>query len=433
MMSRWEWVFVQFTGRLWFWAALYGIAAVATALVAVWLAPLIPDRVSAEIGADAVEDLLKIIASSMLAVATFSLSTMVASFAATTAAATPRAAQILIEDRTAQNAIATFIGAFLFSLVGIIALRTGVYGSSGRVVLFGVTILVILAVVLTLFRWIDYLSQLGRLGKVINKVEKVAHEALQAQFASPHLGGLPWKPPPPDAHPVRAGEVGYIQHLDIAALTEVATGANGSIYAARRPGSFVDAREPLVWVTWQPTDEEAARLSSAFLIGPDRSFKQDPRFGMIVLSEIASRALSPGVNDPGTAIDIIGRLVRLLSDCTRKSESGEEKIKFENVYVPAIEISDLFDDVFTPIARDGADNVEVGIRLQKALMSLARLPERPYREHALRHSSLALKRANAALVLQEDKDTIAQIATEVARSCAPELVQTSDLHQSTRL
>lgn len=409
MMSRREWVLAQFTGRLWFWAALYGIAAVATALMAVWLAPLIPERVSAEIGADAVDDLLKIIASSMLAVATFSLSTMVASFAATTAAATPRAAQVLIEDRTAQNAIATFIGAFLFSLVGIIALRTGLYGSSGRVVLFGVTILVILAVVLTLFRWIDYLSQLGRLGEVINKIEKVASEALQAQFVSPHLGGLPWQPPPPDAHPVYAGAVGYIQHLDIVALAKVATKATGSIYVARRPGSFVDAHEPLVWVTWQLKEDEETRLSSAFLIGPQRSFRQDSRFGLIVLSEIASRALSPGVNDPGTAIDVIGRVVRLLSDSIASGPQEKQEEPLSNVYVPAIAVSDIFDDVFTPIARDGAGNIEVNIRLQKALLSLSRLDHDGFHENAQRHARLALKRANAALTLEEDKIALARV------------------------
>ena len=432
MISRWEWVVAQFTGRLWFWSAIYGLAAVVTALIAAWLAPLIPDRISAEVGADSVEDLLKIIASSMLAVATFSLSTMVAAFAATTSTATPRAAQLLIEDRTAQNAIATFVGAFLFSLVGIIALRTGLYGSSGRIILFGVTILVILAVVLTFFRWIDYLSQLGRLGEVIDKVEKVAHETLQAQFASLHLGGQTWKPHTADATPIFAARVGYIQHLDIAALSEVAEAAGGAVYVDRRPGAFVDLCEPLAWTTWQPKEDEETRLSSAFLVGPDRSFKQDPRFGMIVLSEIASRALSPGVNDPGTAIDVIGRLVRLFSDCTRKPKADQEEAKFKNVYVPAIAIRDLFDDVFTPIARDGAGNVEVGVRLQKALLSLARLPQQPYREHALRHSSLALKRANAALILQEDKDAIAQMAAEVARNGAPQSVQTSELHRRTR-
>jgi uncharacterized membrane protein len=44
-----------------------------------------------------------------------------------------------------------------------------------------------------------------------------------------------------------------------------------------------------------------------------RYFDEDPRFGLITLSEIASRALSPAVNDPGTAIQIISSYVRLFS------------------------------------------------------------------------------------------------------------------------
>jgi uncharacterized membrane protein len=370
-------------------------------------------------GADAVEDLLKIIASSMLAVATFSLSTMVAAFAATTSTATPRAAQLLVEDRTAQNAIATFVGAFLFSLVGIIALRMGLYGSSGRIILFGVTILVILAVVLTFFRWIDYLSQLGRLGEVVNKVEKVVQEGLKAQFASPYLGAQPWSPPPAGAHGLYANRVGYIQHLDIAALSKAATAANGDIHVARRPGAFVDAHEPLAWTTWSPDEDETKRIASTFLIGPQRSFRQDPRFGLIVLSEIASRALSPGVNDPGTAIDVIGRVVRLLSESIILQQEKQDE-PLARVYVPAIAVSDIFDDVFTPIARDGAGNIEVGIRLQKALLSLSRVDHDGFHENAQRHARLALKRANAALALEEDKAVLARVAHPTLDLAEPE-------------
>ena len=211
---------------------------------------------------------------------------------------------------------------------------------------------------------------------------------------------------------MRTGQVGYIQHLDIAILYEIAKSAGGSIYAARRPGSFVDAREPLVWATWQPSKDEVTGITSAFLIRPERSFKQDPRFGLIVLSEIASRALSPGVNDPGTAIDVLGRVVRLLSSCPEHGGTESKQAKFENVYVSAIEVSDIFDDVFTPIARDGAGSVEVGIRLQKALTSLSRLAYEPYRENAARHSALALKRADAALALQEDREALAKVAAQ---------------------
>ena len=61
-----------------------------------------------------------------------------------------------MEDTTTHNALATFIGSFLFSLVGLIALSTGVYGDQGRVLLFAVTIAVVILIVYTLLRWIDH-------------------------------------------------------------------------------------------------------------------------------------------------------------------------------------------------------------------------------------------------------------------------------------
>src|SRR5690606_27710414 len=97
----------------------------------------------------------------------------------------------LIADSSAQSALATFIGAFLFSVVGLIALSTGVYGDSGRVVLFAATVAVIGVITLTLLRWIDQLSSFGRVGSTIRLVERVTREAMQAHLRDPWLGGVP--------------------------------------------------------------------------------------------------------------------------------------------------------------------------------------------------------------------------------------------------
>ncbi|WP_431357193.1 DUF2254 family protein [Pseudomonas syringae] len=114
----------------------------------------------------------------MLAVTTFSLSTMVTAYGAASSGVTPRATTLVMEDTTTQNALATFIGSFLFSLVGIIALSTGVYGAQGRVLLFAATIVVVILIVYTLLRWIDHLSKLGRMGETIDLVEKAAIDAI---------------------------------------------------------------------------------------------------------------------------------------------------------------------------------------------------------------------------------------------------------------
>lgn len=412
MNSRVKWIIAQFTRRLWFRAAIYGVAAVATALFAALTSRFFPAHMASVIGAEAVGDILKILASSMLVVATFSLGTMVAAFSAAAGIATPRASKLLIQDPTSQNALATFIGAFIFSLIGIIALSTGYYGPGGRIVLFIVTIIVITIIIVTFFGWIDYLSNLGRLGAVLEKVERAASRAMRSRCQSPCLGGRHLQELPDDAIPLVSEEIGYIQYLDVATLEAVAVRAGGVIYVTRLPGSFADSRQPMAWITWRPADEQREDLLQAFVIGSERSFDQDPRFGLIALSEIASRALSLGINDPGTAIDVIGRIVKVLAIWTDDIEE-EKEVYFPNVFIPAVAVSDLFDDAFTAIARDGAGTLEVGIHLQKALMSLAKRNCKSFSENARRHSALALKRSDAALELDEDKIILRNLANDV--------------------
>lgn len=420
MESRLQWILAQFTRRLWFRAAMFGAMAVATALVSALTTRYFPQYMGGVIGAESVEGILKILASSMLAVATFSLGTMVAAFSAASSNATPRAAKLLIEDPTSQNALATFIGAFIFSLIGIIALSAGYYGPGGRAVLFVVTIIVVLVIIMTFFKWIDYVSNLGRLSAVIGKVEQAAAKAVRARHDAPHMGGLPARPIPDDAVPLTCAMIGYVQHLDVAALSQIAAQQKAEIHVNKLAGSFADGCQPLAWLTWTPNDEQQRELCRAFIIGSERSFDQDPRFGLIVLSEIASRALSPGVNDPGTAIDVIGRIVRILAIWAEPRHADARKVRCPNVYIPAVPASDLFDDAFMPIARDGAGMLEVGARLQKAFRSLAEMGGADFCKAAKRHSSAALLRARQAMTLQEDLDALERLADAVGRARPPD-------------
>jgi uncharacterized membrane protein len=83
-----------------------------------------------------------------------------------------------------------------------------------------------------------------------------------------------------------------------------------------------------------------------------------------VLAEIASRALSPAVNDPGTAIDVINRGFRLLVPWKGyKFADSDEQIIYRHVRVPELELGDLLDDIFMPIERDGTNMIEVQLRL----------------------------------------------------------------------
>lgn len=115
MISRWKWILKQTVKKLWFRATLFAIVAIITALLSILFKSMIPESVSVKVGAEAVDNILNILASSMLAVTTFSLSIMVTAYGSATTNVTPRATRLVVEDVTTQNVLATFIGSFLQS------------------------------------------------------------------------------------------------------------------------------------------------------------------------------------------------------------------------------------------------------------------------------------------------------------------------------
>ncbi|GIZ13696.1 DUF2254 domain-containing protein [Pseudomonas sp. NCCP-436] len=416
MTARWQWLTARFFRLMWVRATLYSLAGVLTALLALLIKPYVPDNVALSIGAEAVDKILAIIASSMLAVTTFSLSTMLSAYNSASSGATPRATQLLIQDPATQNMLATFIGSFLFSVVSIIALSTGVYGESGRVVLFIVTLLVIALIVITLLRWIDYLTRFGRLGETTDRVEQATTAALKVRRTQPYLGGQPLTkemPIPASAVKLKSPITGYVQHIDMQALGRLCSEAHQRIYLLSTPGTFIDTSTTLACC--EGIDEERLpELLAAFALGYQRTFEQDPRFGLQVLTEIASRGLSSAINDLGTPIEIIGRGVRLFSRYAAYQPDTPTPIPgCERVFAQPLAVADLFDDFFRPIARDGASLVEVHIRLQKALASLAQIDPPLYAEQAQRHSELAMAYAEQSNLVEQEKVLLRELANQV--------------------
>lgn len=311
-IGRTTWLLRQFRKQIWVRAAMFSLAAVATAVLAAIAEPLIPYDFNLTLAAGSVGNILDILASSMLAVTTFSLSVMVSAYSAAAANVTPRSTKLLLSDSVAQNTLATFIGSFLFSIVGIIGLAAGFYSDKGRIILFGATLAVLLIIAGTLLRWIEQLGKFGRVGDTIKRVEEAATEPAGQWGSRPRLGARPWTMIPYGASEVMCLDVGYVRHIDMAALADIAANAGVTIHIDVIAGSFVHAARPVAYVSPPAHDDCAARIAKCITIGADREYDQDPRFGLIVLSEIASRALSPAVNDPGTAIEVIGAGLRVM-------------------------------------------------------------------------------------------------------------------------
>lgn len=405
-MRRWQWALQLLTRRMWFRAGLFCVFAVALALASAYAGHLISYDLAAKIGSKSVDAILNLLASSMLAVTTFSLAAMVQAYSGATSTITPRAVQLLVDDSTSQNALATFLGSFLFAIVGIIALSTGIYGETGRVILFGGTILVIGLIVITLLRWIEHVTRFGRMADTIARVEKAAARSVRGMTQRLSFAAFDTERPA-DAALVHHTELGRITHVDLTELSDVAEATGASLHVLSLPGMLADPAHPLVWTKASLDEQQVEQVREAFTIQHDRAFDNDPRFALVVLGEIASRALSPAVNDPGTAIAVIEAGTRVLATMMRH-EPDQKPADTAGVIVPRIAFPDLVEDLFRPIARDGAALIEVGIRLQKALAALSAIePQSTARCRA--EAADALSRASAAFTSSADAAALTRL------------------------
>lgn len=414
MSDRLRFLLNRFSERLWGKPLAMCVLSVAGAFLAKMADEIEAGQYVPEITSDSIETLLTIISASMMVIATLAVASMVSAYASAGSTATPRTFPLVISDDVSQNALSSFIGAFIFSIVALIALQNGYYERAGRFALFVLTLLVFGIVILTFVRWVDRIARLGRLGGTIDKVEAATAAALQRRRRQPRLRGVPVNLRRKGAQAVYGEVIGYVQRIDVPALQKYAETSQFRIAVAALPGTFAAPGRALAYVTVDSgavTDLDSSQIAQAFLIGDDRIFDEDPRFGLVVLSEIASRALSPAVNDPGTAIDIIGTFVRLFTAWIAPIAEGDTPPpECDRVEVPELSLRDMFDDSFTPIARDGAGAVEVMSRLQKALESLASIENGTIRDVAKRHARLALARAEKALTLPEDLEVVRELA-----------------------
>ena len=398
--------------KLWFKPLIFCILSIIGALVAELADGTFLTDIAPDIKDESLDDLLNTLSSTMLVIAIFAVGSMISAFAAASSTATPRSFKLVVADDVSQNALSIYIGAFIFSIVASVAFKNGYYGKAGHFVLFLLTLAVFFIVIFTFIRWVERISKLGRLGNTIQKIEDVTTKTFERRIKTPLMGGSPVIERENRGAPIYSTEIGYIQHLNMEKLQEVATQLKGIIRLNCRPGTFVSPNRVIAYIVSAQDEipiDDKEKLTEAFIIDKSRSFYADPRFGLITLNEIASRALSPGINDPGTAISIINSYVRLFHLWFKKPDQGASpNVKYNRIEVPEIEASDIFDDAFRPIARDGANNIEVMIRIQKALTSIYTIVPSDVKEVVVNTSQEAYERAEIALQYAKDLELLKQ-------------------------
>jgi uncharacterized membrane protein len=327
-------------------------------------------------GPEGARSILSAIASSMITVAglTFSITMLTLQLASSQFG--PRLLRNFMRDRGNQTVLGTFISTFVYCLL---VLRTvkGVEGAS-FVPHLSVAIGVILAIasLAVLIYFIHHTAHSIRIETLLASLAAETQTAIDRLYperighrASGHVG----KAPDFDqASAVRAESGGYVQAIDADSLLGYASKHRLVVSIAARPGSFVTKRDALLRVlTPQPLSDDVTRaLRACVLIGDERTPDQDLEFSIRRIVEIAQRSLSPGINDPTTALYCIDRLqeafVRLAgrnppSNC-RLDDDGCLRVVAE-----PLTLDDLAGGAFAAVARYAGTDVDVLTALSVAL------------------------------------------------------------------
>ena len=128
----------------------------------------------------------------------------------------------------------------------------GFYDDRDEFILFAVAIMMVVAVVIAILRWVDHLTKFGRMGDTINRLEQATIQALKDRLDNPFLGGVPLMGDnqiPHENFPVFATDIGYIDFFDAEKLERIADSSSAEFYIDALTGSFVHYGAPPLYAS----------------------------------------------------------------------------------------------------------------------------------------------------------------------------------------
>ena len=182
------------------------------------------------------------------------------------------------------------------------------------------------------------------------------------------------------------GRSGIVLAVNLKGLAEQARQVGGVIEFAPQVGDFLAVDEPLFRLYGTATGLDDNKLRATVALGSERTMEQDPTFAFRILVDIAIKALSPGINDPTTAvvaIDQLHRLLRTVGVRDLHNEDVRDKRGAPRVIFRMPNWEDFVNLACTEIRHFGVNSVQIMRRMRSMLVNLVQtLP--PHRHDELR-------------------------------------------------
>ncbi len=190
---------------------------------------------------------------------------------------------------------------------------------------------------------------------------------------------------------------GTVTEVRREALVRAAQQASVVLEVVPAVGDFVATGMPLVAVHGQGGDLDDEAVRDAVRLEPERSMQEDIGFGFRQLVDIAERALSPGINDPTTAVQVLDELHELLRLLARLPDPGDSHVDDDGqlrLIVRRVPFAGVLQLAVAEISHYGKDSVRIGPRLDAMLRDLAEVA-RPEHREAVEQARDVLERARS--------------------------------------
>ena len=197
-----------------------------------------------------------------------------------------------------------------------------------------------------------------------------------------------------------ASKSGYLQYISFESLIGLAVELNILIELYFRPGDYLvkDVELGTVYSQDNFEKEKIYRLQTQFIVDKNRSQQQDAEHSIHQMVEIAARALSPGINDPYTAITCIDNLTATMCYLTTTkfpSKYLEDKDGKLRIIARPLTYEGMLDAAFNQIRQYAKGNPAVIIRLMESLITINKFTKRKKHKKAIeKHAMMVLNVGN---------------------------------------
>lgn len=356
-------------------------------------------------GPEGARELFSAVATSMLTFTglVFSITILVLQLASNQFS--PRALRTFLKDSGSKLAMGVFVGTFVYALLGLRLVRGATEDRESFVPALSAWLTVPLALI-SVGAFIAYLQHVAQSIRAIVVIRRIAEDTRTAleRLYPEGLGGsadedshVHHPQGPPSGQVRSAGRFGVVAAIDEERLLDIAQQGEVALALRARVGEFVPLNAPLfdVWGDTAKIDGDAVRR--CVTLGTERTLVQDASYGFRQLVDVAGRALSPAMNDPTTAVEVIDQLHDLLRRLVERRFPDANRRMDDRVLLvlPRPDWGDYVRLALDEIQQWGRDSLQVRGRIAVLLRDLLEVAPPFRREPLLRQLQLLESRAPA--------------------------------------